>query len=597
MRFVALVAALLVVAGARPVSAAPDAPSCRVVRLSDVGWTDVTATTAIASVVLRDLGYEPRVTVLSVPVTFSALANGDLDAFLGHWLPSQREMIAPYVQDGRIEAVSVNLQGATYTLAVPAYLHDAGLRDVRDIARFHDALGGAIHGIEAGNEANELILRMIREDAAGLGRFHLVESSEQGMLAAVDRAVRARQPIVFLGWSPHPMNTRFPMRYLAGGDAWFGPDFGGATVYTVTRRGYAEACPNAARLLRQFAFTVEEENAWMEALLAGGQAPDAMARAWVTTHRARVGEWTTGVQPFVGPAAARSAEDRLASSRFAAAVRRHRLPLGEAATRAVALARTSASAPFAVVTAAIGGAVQVVHDALAWLPVPVFIAAFGLAAWVRRRSKRLVAFVVAALLLIVNLGFWAPTIETLALVLVSAAAATLLGVPLGVLMSRHEGLETSLRPVLDLMQTLPTFVYLTPTLVLFGLGVVPGVVATVIFAMPAPIRMTHLGLRGVPRPLLEAGDAFGATPWQRLWTIELPEAAPTIYAGLSQGLLLSLSMVVIAALVGAGGLGAPVVRALNTVQVGAGIEAGLAIVLLAIILDRLARPSERTLPR
>jgi ABC-type proline/glycine betaine transport system permease subunit len=176
-------------------------------------------------------------------------------------------------------------------------------------------------------------------------------------------------------------------------------------------------------------------------------------------------------------------------------------------------------------------------------------------------------------------------------VLVSAAAATALGVPIGVLMSRHPTLATGLQPVLDLMQTLPTFVYLTPTLVIFGLGVVPGVIATVIFAMPAPIRMTYLGLLGVPRALLEAGDAFGATPWQRLWTIELPEAAPTIYAGISQGLLLSLSMVVIAALVGAGGLGAPVVRALNTVQVGAGIEAGLAIVLLAVILDRLARPS------
>jgi ABC-type proline/glycine betaine transport system permease subunit len=144
--------------------------------------------------------------------------------------------------------------------------------------------------------------------------------------------------------------------------------------------------------------------------------------------------------------------------------------------------------------------------------------------------------------------------------------------------------------VLDLMQTLPTFVYLIPTLVLFGLGVVPGLISTVIFALPAPIRLTHLGISSVPRPLLEAGDAFGATPMQRLWKIELPSAMPTILAGVTQCIMLSLSMVVIAALVGAGGLGVPVVRALNSVQVDVGFEAGFAIVLLAVILDRISRP-------
>lgn len=584
---------LLAFAGPATADASPDPAACRVVRLSDIGWTDVTATTAVVAAVLRDLGYEPRVTVLSLPVTFEALGRGDMDAFLGHWRPSQREMIAPHLAGGGIELLATNLRGAKYTLAVPAYLHDAGLRDFADIARFRDALGGALHGIEAGNEANELLLTMIQENSLGLGRFRLIESSEQGMLAAVERAVRARQPIVFLGWAPHPMNTRFAMRYLSGGDAWFGPEFGGATVHTVTRRGLRDACPNLARLLAQVAFTVDEENAWMEALLAGGQRPEAMARAWVAAHPERVAAWTSGVPPLVAGPGGTLGDLAAPPSRFVAAVQRHRLPLGDGATRVVSLARSSASGLFALLTGAIGGAVWVVHRGLALVPVPLLIGGFGVAAWYRRRSIRLVAFVVGALLLIVNLGFWAPTIETLALVLVSAAAATVLGVPIGVLMSRSTLLETALRPVLDLMQTLPTFVYLTPTLVLFGLGVVPGVVATVIFAMPAPIRLTHLGLRGVPRPLLEAGDAFGATPWQRLWTIELPEAAPTIYAGISQGLLLSLSMVVIAALVGAGGLGAPVVRALNTVQVGAGIEAGLAIVLLAIILDRLARPADR----
>jgi ABC-type proline/glycine betaine transport system permease subunit len=202
-------------------------------------------------------------------------------------------------------------------------------------------------------------------------------------------------------------------------------------------------------------------------------------------------------------------------------------------------------------------------------------------------------FVVLSLLFIMNQGYWAATIETLTLVLVAALVATVIGVPIGIAAARRPRLQAALRPVLDLMQTLPTFVYLTPTLVLFGLGVVPGLISTVIFALPAPIRLTQVGISSVPKPLLEAGQAFGATPLQLLLKVELPSAAPMILAGVTQCIMLSLSMVVIAALVGAGGLGVPVVRALNTVQVGMGIEAGLAIVLVAIILDRLARPSDR----
>jgi ABC-type proline/glycine betaine transport system permease subunit len=201
-------------------------------------------------------------------------------------------------------------------------------------------------------------------------------------------------------------------------------------------------------------------------------------------------------------------------------------------------------------------------------------------------------FVVLALLFIMNMGYWAATIETLTLVLVAALVATAIGVPLGIAAARRPRLQAVLRPILDLMQTLPTFVYLTPTLVLFGLGVVPGLISTVIFALPAPIRLTQLGISSVPKPLLEAGQAFGATPLQLLLKVELPSAAPMILAGITQCIMLSLSMVVIAALVGAGGLGVPVVRALNTVQVGMGFEAGIAIVLVAIILDRISsRPA------
>jgi choline ABC transporter permease protein len=231
------------------------------------------------------------------------------------------------------------------------------------------------------------------------------------------------------------------------------------------------------------------------------------------------------------------------------------------------------------------------------LPAPALIVAVAALAWALRRSVALAAFVALALLFILNQGYWLATIETLALVMVATVASAAIGVPIGIAAAHRPRLFAALRPALDLMQTLPTFVYLIPTLVLFGLGVVPGLISTVIFALPAPIRLTHLGISSVPKPLIEAGEAFGATPMQLLWKVELPSAAPTIVAGITQCIMLSLSMVVIAALVGAGGLGVPVVRALNSVQVGMGFEAGFTIVLLAIILDRMSRPSERGAPR
>jgi glycine betaine/proline transport system permease protein len=227
------------------------------------------------------------------------------------------------------------------------------------------------------------------------------------------------------------------------------------------------------------------------------------------------------------------------------------------------------------------------------VPGPLLILGIAVVIWLWRRSGWLAGFVALALLFIMNQGYWLATLETLSLVAFAAAASTLIGVPIGIAAAHRPWLYALMRPVLDLMQTLPTFVYLIPTLVLFGLGVVPGLISTVIFALPAPIRLTHLGVSSVPSALLEAGQAFGATRSQLLWKIELPAAAPSIMAGITQCIMLSLSMVVIAALVGAGGLGVPVVRALNTVQIGMGFEAGIAIVLLAVILDRVTRPPQR----
>ncbi|MFA9562768.1 MAG: ABC transporter permease subunit, partial [Nitrospirota bacterium] len=200
--------------------------------------------------------------------------------------------------------------------------------------------------------------------------------------------------------------------------------------------------------------------------------------------------------------------------------------------------------------------------------------------------------VASAMLLILNLGYWEQTIQTVALVLYATLVSVIVGIPLGIAAAHRKWLFTAIRPILDLMQTIPTFVYLIPTLMLFGLGMVPGLISTVIFAIPAPIRLTYLGVTAVPDSLIDAGKAFGASKRQLLWKVELPYAMPTIMAGLTQCIMLSLSMVVIAALVGADGLGKPVVRALNSVNIAMGFEAGLAIVIVAIILDRILKQPE-----
>jgi glycine betaine/proline transport system substrate-binding protein len=278
-------------------SAAPAAEpeSCATVRFADVGWTDITATTALTSAVLEGLGYETRADVLSVPVTYQSLKNGDIDVFLGNWMPTMEADIAPFKQDGSVEVVRPNLEGAKYTLAVPTYVADKGLKDFVDIAKFKDQLDGQIYGIEPGNDGNRLIQTMIDEGKFGLAGFELVESSEQGMLAQVERASRGQDPIVFLAWEPHPMNTRFKITYLTGGDEVFGPNFGGATVYTNVRKGYLQECPNIGKLLQNLAFALPMESEVMGAILDEGKEPEEAATAWLKANPTALDGWLAGV--------------------------------------------------------------------------------------------------------------------------------------------------------------------------------------------------------------------------------------------------------------------------------------------------------------
>ena len=279
---------------------ASDPESCETVRFSDVGWTDITATTAVASVVMEGLGYTPAVQVLAVPVTYASLKNKDIDVFLGNWMPTMEGDIAPYREEGSVEVVRANLEGAKYTLGTLAPTAEAGLDDFAKIADFAEELDGQIYGIEPGNDGNRVILEMIEADAFGLGEFHLVESSEQGMLAQVRRAARRDEPVVFLAWEPHPMNANFDIVYLSGGDEWFGPDFGGATVYTNVREGYLDECPNVGAFLNNLSFTLEMENEIMSAILDGNQVPEDAAEQWLTDNPEVLDVWLAGVTTLDG---------------------------------------------------------------------------------------------------------------------------------------------------------------------------------------------------------------------------------------------------------------------------------------------------------
>lgn len=272
------------------------AEGCDTVRFSDVGWTDITATTAATSLVLEGLGYKTDVKVLSVPITYTSLANNDIDIFLGNWMPTMEGDIAKYREAGTVDTVRENLEGAKYTLATLKKTADKGLKDFGDISKFRDSLDGKIYGIEPGNDGNRLIQDMIDKDAFGLKGFEVVESSEQGMLAQAKRASDRGEDVVFLGWEPHPMNANFDMVYLTGGDDYFGPDLGGATVFTNTRAGYADECKNVGALLNNLKFTLAMENEIMGAILNDEKEPNDAAKAWLKANSDILDGWLKGVK-------------------------------------------------------------------------------------------------------------------------------------------------------------------------------------------------------------------------------------------------------------------------------------------------------------
>ncbi len=283
--------ALLATTAVLTLSGAALAEGCDKITFSDVGWTDITVTTSATKQVLTALGYEIDVKMLSVPVTFQSLETTDIDVFLGNWMPAQEGAIKPYLESGSIETLATNLEGTQYTLAVPTYLAEKGVKTYADLAAFKDEMDGKVYGIEPGNEGNAYLVSLT-EAGKSLEGFEVVESSEQGMLAEVARAYPEGKPVAFLGWAPHPMNANFSLTYLTGGEEFFGE---AGVVNTIARKGFAAECPNIGKLLTNQKFSLPMENEIMGAILDQGEDPDAAVAAWLKANPATLDGWLAGV--------------------------------------------------------------------------------------------------------------------------------------------------------------------------------------------------------------------------------------------------------------------------------------------------------------
>lgn len=277
---------------------AADPESCKVVRMAEPGWNDLAFTTGISLTLLKALGYEPQSSLLGIDVIYLSLKNKDLDVFLGYWDPAMVSYYKPYKEDGSVEDVVTNLKGAKYTFAVPAYVWEAGVKEFADLKKFPDQFEKKLYGIEPGS--NQLMIDATKDPALGLAEWEVVESSEQGMLAEVQRHARDKAFIVFQGWAPHPMNTALDIRYLTGGDKFYGPDFGAATVSTQVRKGYLQECPNVAKLLSNLTFDIDFENKGMGYLMTDGLSPEGAAMKALVSEPQRLDAWLDGVSTFDG---------------------------------------------------------------------------------------------------------------------------------------------------------------------------------------------------------------------------------------------------------------------------------------------------------
>ncbi|SQF93320.1 substrate-binding region of ABC-type glycine betaine transport system [Paucimonas lemoignei] len=268
--------------------------SCSTVKMADPGWSDIAATNAIAGFLLDGMGYKAKVDTLAVPIAYGGLKDGQMDVFLGNWMPAQQGFYDKFVATGDVTQLSKNLEGTEFTLAVPDYVYDAGVKDFADLNKFADKFKKKVYGIGSGAPANLSIQEIIKKNEFGLGDWKLVESSEQAMLAEVQRNVKRKEFVVFLGWTPHPMNVQIKgMHYLTGGEKYFGAT---GSVFTLTRKGYAEACPNVAKLLTNLTFTQDMENSIMADVTNNKVTNATAVKSWIKANPAVLDKWLDGVK-------------------------------------------------------------------------------------------------------------------------------------------------------------------------------------------------------------------------------------------------------------------------------------------------------------
>ncbi|WP_339442946.1 choline ABC transporter substrate-binding protein [Pseudomonas hunanensis] len=281
---------------------------CSTIKLADPGWSDIATTNAVARLLLESLGYQVKIDSLAVPIIYGGLKDGQVDAFLGNWMPAQQGFHDKFIANGDVQVLSRNLEGTQFTLAVPDYVWNAGVKDFADLQKHAAQFRNKVYGIGSGAPANLSLQEIIDKNQFDLGEWKLVESSEQAMLAQVDRAVKRQQFIAFLGWTPHPMNVKLKMHYLSGGEQWFG---GKGEVNTLVRKGYPQACPNAAKLLGNLRFDLDMENSIMAQVVDKKISFDAAAKEWVKAHPQRLDAWLAGVTDKQGGDAQAAVKARL----------------------------------------------------------------------------------------------------------------------------------------------------------------------------------------------------------------------------------------------------------------------------------------------
>ncbi|HVI91178.1 MAG TPA: choline ABC transporter substrate-binding protein [Dongiaceae bacterium] len=284
-------------AGAKPAAAA-DPESCKLIHVAELGWSDLAFTTAVAQVLSEGLGYRFKSDLLGLDVVYQALKIGKLDVFMGNWRPVQNEQFKTYFAEGSVEVLGPNLLGAKYTVAVPTYVADAGVKSFADLAKYGDKFDHKIYGIEPGS--NQPLIDAVNQNKFDLGKWKVVESSEQGMLTQLDKAYHKQKWIAFLGWEPHSMNVDYSITYLKDGDDIFGANYGGSDVYTLSRKGYAQQCANAAKLFQNLRFNVDVENHGIQAMLKQGKSGPQAATEMMRQNPDLVKSWLAGVTTIDG---------------------------------------------------------------------------------------------------------------------------------------------------------------------------------------------------------------------------------------------------------------------------------------------------------